>query len=431
MNSLKILVIGSGGREHAIVRRLSQDSVKHTLYCAPGNPGTAQLASNVPLSETQINELIQFAKSEKIDITLVGPEGPLVAGIVDAFEAKGLAIVGPSKQGAQLEGSKAWSKHLMKKYGIPSASFEVFTHYELALTYVRNASFPLVIKADGLAAGKGVVVAQVLVEAEQALKACFIDAVFADAGKQVVIESFLKGEEASILAFTDGNVIVPMVAAQDHKAIFDDDKGPNTGGMGAYSPVPLVTPAIEKKVLDTVLNPLLKAFQTEGIRYKGIVYAGLMIDGDEVNVVEFNARFGDPETQVVLPRLKTDFASILQAIVNGNLAQLDIVWHDQATVCVVVASGGYPGTFEKDKVISGLEEVKKLPSTHVIYAGTRSLNAHILSSGGRVLGLVGEGPTLEEAIAEAYKGVALVSFENAYFRTDIGQKALARLQRRS
>ena len=424
---MRVLLIGSGGREHSLALKLEQSSLLTQLYIAPGNPGTADLGTNVPIADSDSEALLAFAKNNHIDLTIVGPEGPLVNGIVDLFEQHNLAIMGPSKAAAQLEGSKKWAKEVMKKYNIPTAAYQDFTNFDSALAYVKTHEYPLVIKADGLAAGKGVTIAQTFEEAKEALENCFIHHQFSQAGDTVVIESFLKGEEASILAFSDGVTVVPMVSAQDHKAIFDGDKGPNTGGMGTYSPAPVVTPEVEQLVLDTVLKPLIDGLRQDGIPYKGIVYAGLMIYENKPFVVEFNARFGDPETQVILPRLKTDLLAIFQSIVNTSLNTLDIQWHPTKTVCVVLASNGYPGNFEKHKIITGMDYFNHYTDIQLIQAGTK-LNdqGDLLSNGGRVLGVVAWDNELDIAIKKAYKAVEAVQFDNKYYRTDIAQKALNR-----
>ena len=420
---MKILIIGSGGREHAIAKALLSGKLTTTCYVAPGNAGTSTFCTNVPIKENQIKELIQFAKKEAISITFVGPEAPLVDGIVDAFQKENLAIIGPSKESAQLEGSKDWAKSLMKKYNIPTANFETFTSFETSLSYIKNKNtYPIVIKADGLAAGKGVTIAQTYEQAENALKDCFINNKFNDAGQKVVIEDFLKGEEASIFAFTDGKSILCMEPAQDHKAIFDGDKGPNTGGMGAYCPAPIVSKTLQETIKKSIFEPLLEAFKKENLHYTGIIYAGLMIDNQNANIVEFNVRFGDPETQVVLPQLKTDLAEIFQHIINQSLDQLTLEWHNKSTVAVVMASGGYPDSYEKNKTITGLNNISS--DCHIIHAGTKKEKDNIVTNGGRVLCVVGQDETLESAIKKTYTNIKKIEFDNAYYRTDIGQKAL-------
>lgn len=421
---MKILIIGSGGREHAISLALTKSSLISKIYVAPGNAGTAQIAENVDFKETDLDKLSKFAKKENIDITFVGPEAPLVLGIVDHFEQQGLSIIGPGKDAAQLEGSKNWAKQLMEKYNIPTAKFKTFTDYEPARNYLSERNtYPIVIKADGLAAGKGVTVAQSEKEAFDALKDCFINEKFNEAGKSVVIEDFLKGQEASIFAFTDGETVLAMEPAQDHKAVFDGDKGPNTGGMGAYCPAPLVTKSIQQKVLNTVFEPLLKAIKKENLNYTGIIYAGLMIDEDEsVNIVEFNVRFGDPETQVVLPRLKTDLGLIFKHIANKTLSQINLEWEDSTTVGVVLASGGYPESYEKNKEINGINTISN--DCHVVHAGTAIKDNKLVSNGGRVLCVVGQDSTLKLAIDKTYQAVSKITFEKSYHRNDIGHKGL-------
>ena len=364
-----------------------------------------------------------FARDENVDLTFVGPEAPLALGIEDVFRQSGLILIGPSKEAAQLESSKAWAKALMVECQIPTASYQEFEGYDSAKTYIQTQTYPLVIKADGLAAGKGVTVAQTIEDADQALRACFIDDVFNEAGNKVIIESFLEGEEASIFAFTDGDTVRPMVPAQDHKQIFDGDKGPNTGGMGAYSPAPVVTNALYQQTIDQVFLPLIDGFKRRGIEYKGILYAGLMVYQGQVSVVEFNARFGDPETQVVLPRLQTDLLEILIAISQKRLADIQLQWVEKSVACVVMAAGGYPAQYEKGNVISGIDQADALEGTHVIQAGTKVEDDHIVTNGGRVLGVVSEGNDISSAVKQAYNGIELISFDGHYYRKDIAFKA--------
>jgi len=424
---MKILIIGSGGREHAIGLKLLKSRHPVSLFFAPGNPGAEQIGQIVSIAETQFDDLIEFVKSEGIDMTLVGPEGPLVDGIVDAFQAQGLTIIGPNRLAAQIEGSKQWAKWLMKKYQVPTASYEVFKDYSTALAYLNSLSnYPTVIKADGLAAGKGVTVAQDFNQAHDAIKECFLDQRFGDAGASVVIESFLKGEEASIFAFCDGKTILPMVPAQDHKAIYDGDKGPNTGGMGAYSPAPIASESVQKKVMERVFLPMLHAFQSEGITYQGILYAGVMIDslGDPY-VVEFNCRFGDPETQVVLPRLETDLVDVFLAISTQTLDSISLEWNSDSVVAVVLASGGYPLDFQKGFPIIGINPASHPANVSIVHAGTTlGGNGQVVTNGGRVLSVVARAPKLEDAIADAYSSVDLIEYTGMYFRCDIAHKAL-------
>ena len=420
---MKILLIGSGGREHAIAKKLAQSPQLTQLWIAPGNPGTAQIGTNVAIPVTDLDGLVAFAVQEKVDLVVVGPEDPLVAGLADLFTAQNIPVVGPSKAAAQLEGSKKWTKALMAKYHIPTAAYQDFTSFEPALDYIQTRNqFPIVIKADGLAAGKGVTIAQDLAEAQQALEGCFIHQNFGQAGATVVIEDFLQGEEASILAFCDGTTILPMLPAQDHKAIYDGDKGPNTGGMGAYCPAPIADPTIQQKVLDRVLKPLVAALNAEGTPFKGIVFAGLMIQRGEPSVVEFNARFGDPETQVVLALLKTDLIDIFNAITTGTLDQIKLEWAHGYAVCVILAAGGYPGAYAKGDVISGAADSEKFD---MIHSGTTLKNGALVTNGGRVLGVVAKNPDLASAIHDAYLGVNKVQFSGKTFRTDIASKALA------
>ena len=422
---MNILIIGSGGREHAIGVCLKKSRSKPNLFFAPGNAGTALIGTNISISDNDLDALLDYAKLQDIDFTVVGPEAPLVSGIVDLFESHKLSIIGPCKLGAQLEGSKQWAKQLMKKYNIPTAMFEVFDNYDDALSYLnKRDEYPIVIKADGLAAGKGVTVAESKQMAVSALKQCFIDKQFSTAGLRVVIEDFLPGEEASLFAFTDSKSIKPMIPAQDHKAVLEGDKGPNTGGMGAYCPTKLVTDEIKDVVMQKVFTPLLDAFKKEGISYKGIVYAGLMISKDNnVSIVEFNVRFGDPETQVVLPLLETDLVDIFQAIINQSLDSINLKWSSEYAACVVLASKGYPGSYEKNKQIHGLNSLNK--DISVIHAGTKLEESSVYSNGGRVLGVVSKCSSLESALTKVYANIDTISFDGMFYRSDIGFKALS------
>jgi phosphoribosylamine--glycine ligase len=419
---MKVLLIGSGGREHSLAVKLSQSAKLTKLFIAPGNPGT----TNVPLKINDLLGLLTFAQQNQIDLTVVGPEAPLAMGIVDLFTQNHLAIIGPTQAGAQLESSKSWAKNFYKKYAIPSAGYEVFSDYESAVAYLQTKNtYPIVIKADGLAAGKGVTVAQDAKQAQQALADCFLAKVFAQAGNTVVIEGFLKGQEASVLAFTDGKTILPMIAAQDHKAIYDNDLGPNTGGMGAYAPARIVTEQVSKQVYTDILQPLLKGFQAEGITYQGILYAGLMIDEGKPSVVEFNVRFGDPETQVVLPLLQNDLLEIFMAIATKRLDTITLKWHAAAAVCVVLAAPGYPAEYQTNLPISITPAATTTPNVQIIHAGTKldSTN-HLVSSGGRIFGIVGIAPQLQAAIQTAYQAIPQVTYTGKYFRTDIGKKGI-------
>jgi len=421
---LKVLVIGSGGREHVLVWKIAQSPKVSQIYCAPGNAGTSKLAQCINIDADSIEKLIDFAQKEKIDLTVVGPELPLSKGIVNEFNRWGLKIFGPNREATEIESSKVFSKYLMKKYNIPTANYEVFQNSEKAFNYIKQQTFPLVIKADGLAAGKGVFIVKNLVQARDALNALMEEKNFGEAGRQVVIEEFLEGEEVSILAFCDGKTVVPMVSSQDHKKIFNNDQGPNTGGMGAYSPVPFYPDELEKRVLEEILKPTIKGLRSEGREYKGVIYAGLILTEEGPKVLEFNARFGDPETQVVLPRLKTDLVGILNAVIEGSLHKINIEWKNNAAVCVVMASGGYPGKYQKGKVISGLERLEKMKDVIAFHAGTKLQYGKIVTSGGRVLGITACDESISKAKERAYKGVNEIYFEDMYYRKDIAAKAI-------
>ena len=423
---MKVLVIGSGGREHALVWKIAQSALVEKVFCAPGNPGIGCIAENVPLKVDDLPGLLAFAKREGIGLTVVGPEIPLSLGIVDLFEEHGMKIFGARRNAALIEASKAFSKDLMKKYHVPTAFYEVFTEIEPALAFIEKHGAPIVVKADGLAAGKGVIVAQTVEEAKEAVRDMLSGNAFGDAGSRVVVEEFLRGEEASFLAFTDGKNIIPLASAQDHKAVFDGDRGPNTGGMGAYSPAPVVTPEIHAKAMEEVMRRTVDGMAAEGRPYRGVLYAGLMIDGDSVKTLEFNARFGDPECQPLLMRMKSDIVPILMAVANGDISGIEIEWHDMAAVCVVMASGGYPGDYRKGDVISGLDVAAGIDDLFVFHAGTGEVDGHYIATGGRVLGVTGRGATVAAAIAKAYEGVAVISWDGVHYRSDIGRKALGR-----
>jgi phosphoribosylamine--glycine ligase len=421
---MNVLVIGSGGREHALVWKLAQSPKVKKIYCAPGNGGTAQLAQNVPIPIHDFAALAQFVKDEGIDLTVVGPEDPLLGGIVDFFTERSLPIFGPSASAAKIEGSKSFAKHLMTRYNIPTARYESFIDYPSALAYVREQGAPIVVKADGLAAGKGVVVAETLEEAEQALFQIMQEGAFGQAGARVVIEECMRGEELSLLSFVDGETVKPMITSQDHKRVFDGDKGPNTGGMGTYAPVPQMSPALVQQIVETIVKPIAKGMAQDGIPFKGVLYTGLMITAEGPKVVEFNARFGDPETQVILPLLETDLLDIFVATVNGELADLDVKWKDESAVCVVMAAPGYPGDYPKGQPISGFDRLDG--NVVVFHAGTKQTEEGLVTSGGRVLGVTGTGKNLMEAREAAYAAVRTISFEGAHYRTDIADKALRR-----
>jgi len=420
---MKVLVIGSGGREHSLVWKLAQSPRVSKIYCAPGNAGISELAECVAISAEDVKGLVNFARKQKIDLTLVGPEASLTLGVVDTFTNKGLRIFGPSQKAAILEGSKVFTKKFMQDYDIPTAGFAVFRKRERAIAYVERVGAPVVIKADGLAAGKGVIVAQTVQQAIDAIDVIMKDKVFGTAGNRVVVEDFMSGEEASFLAFTDGKTVLPLPTSQDHKPIFDDDKGPNTGGMGAYSPAPVVTPALEKHIMNKIMIPTVKGMAKEGRPYKGVLYAGLMIKNGKARVVEFNCRFGDPEAQPLLMRLKTDLVEVVEAVLDERLHKVRLEIDPRPTICVVMSSGGYPGSYEKGKIITGLDKAAEQDAVVVFHAGTAFKNKKIVTAGGRVLGITAIGNDLEEAISKAYKTAAMIKWPGSFYRTDIGAKA--------
>jgi phosphoribosylamine---glycine ligase len=426
---MKVLVIGGGGREHALVWKIAQSPKVKKVFCAPGNAGISDLAECVPISAGDLQRLLDFARRRKIDLTVVGPEGPLSEGIVDLFEREGLRIFGASRRAAEIESSKSFAKALLDKYRIPTAQGRSFRSLTQAERYLRKLGVPVVVKADGLAAGKGVIVCATEAQALAALKRIMVKREFGDAGDQVVIEECLKGEEASFLAFTDGKTVLPMPSSQDHKAIYDDDRGPNTGGMGAYSPAPVVDRLMHRKIINEVMLPTVKAMAAEGRPYKGVLYAGLMIDRDQLRVLEFNGRFGDPEAQPLLMRIKSDIVPIMEAVIDGRLDQCRLEIDDRASVCVVMASAGYPGSYPKGLPIKGLDAAKKMQDLVVFHAGTKLAKRAVVTDGGRVLGVTALGDTVADAIARAYDAVGKIRWEGAYCRRDIGQKALKRLCR--
>ena len=421
---MKVLVVGGGGREHALVWKIAQSPQVTRIYCAPGNAGISEQATIIPIKANDLNGLLEFAIKEEIDLTVVGPEDPLTRGIVDLFESKGLFIFGANKKSAEIEGSKAFAKEMMKKYHIPTAFYEIFNNRDEAVRYIRKQGGPIVVKADGLAAGKGVIVCKSVEEAIQSVDKIIVEKIFGEAGNRVVIEEYLVGEEASYIAFTDGKAILPLASSQDHKPIFDGDQGPNTGGMGAYSPAPVVTGEIHEKIIEKILRPIIYGMGEEGRVYKGVLYAGLMIHDGHPKVLEFNARFGDPETQPVLMRMKGDIVPILEACMKGTLSQQRIEWDSRASVCVVMASKGYPGDYEKGKVIKGLKEVSRTEGVFVFHAGTALNDEQVMTNGGRVLGVTGLGEDIPRAIEKTYQAVKKISWNGAYYRTDIGRKAL-------
>jgi phosphoribosylamine--glycine ligase len=426
LSGMKVLVVGGGGREHALVWKVAQSPRVKKIYAAPGNAGIAQLAECVPLKAEDLAGLLAFAKKKAVDLTLVGPEGPLSLGIVDEFQKAGLRVFGPSRDAAEIEANKAFTKDLMRRYGVPSAEYGTFRDRDSAAEYIRRKGAPIVVKAAGLAAGKGVIVAETIEEAVDAVDLIMTKKAFGSAGDVVVIEECLRGEEASFMAFTDGRTVVPMVSSQDHKRVFDQDKGPNTGGMGAYSPAPIVTKAVEEQVMERVMLPTVRAMEKEGRLFKGVLYAGLMIHEGQAKVLEFNARFGDPETQPVMAKLDSDLIDIVEAILAGNLASVKVSWKPECAVCVVMASGGYPGSYEKGKEIRGLERAARLEKVMVFHSGTAFRDGRIVTDGGRVLGVTGLGISVQDAIDAAYRGVRQISFEGAHARTDIGARALLR-----
>ncbi len=425
---MRILLIGGGGREHALAWKLAQSDKVEKIFAAPGNPGIAMLkkCSCIDLKLDDLEKVADYAEEESIDLTVVGPEATLVAGIADVFKRRGLPVFGPSKAAAQLEGSKAFSKELMAKYNIPTAFFKICEDMETAKAYVKEKGAPIVVKADGLAAGKGVVVAMTEEEALEAIEEMMGDHKFGNAGARVVLEEYMEGEEASLLAFTDGKTVVPMLAAQDHKRIFDNDQGPNTGGMGTYAPAPVMTDILRLKATERILKPVVAAMAKEGTPYQGCLYAGLMIKDDVIKVVEFNCRFGDPETQVVLPLLESDLAEIMLACATGTLDQADVAWSDKAAVCVVMASGGYPESYETGKVITGLAEADAQENTVVFHAGTKNAAGSIVTAGGRVLGVTAVDDNIRAARDRAYAAVENIKFDGAFYRKDIAWRALKR-----
>ena len=423
---MKILVVGSGGREHALIWKIAQSPIVKKIYCAPGNAGISGLAECIPIGSDDIGKLLEFAKKEKIGLTIVGPEGPLSIGIVDLFEKEGLKIFGASKKAAEIESSKSFAKSLMVKYGIPTAVGKEFTNYRKAETYIRKTGAPLVVKADGLAAGKGVIVCATEKEAIEALHSILVKREFGDAGNKVVIEECLVGEEASFLAFTDGKSLLPLPSSQDHKPVFDNDKGLNTGGMGAYSPAPVVDRYFHKRIMEEVMLPAIRGMAAERRPYKGVLYAGLMIEKDKIKVLEFNGRFGDPEAQPLLIRMKNDIVPIMEAVIEERLHECKLEIDDRASVCVVMASGGYPGSYKKGIPIKGLEEAARVKDVVVFHAGTAMKNGAVVTNGGRVLGVTALGGTVTEAIERAYQAVSKIRWDGAHYRSDIGQKAVNR-----
>ena len=418
---MKVLIVGSGGREHAIAYACSKSSRVDKIYCAPGNAGIGQIAECVPIGAMEFDKLVDFAKTNAIDLTVIGMDDPLVGGVVDAFEAEGLRVFGPRKNAAILEGSKAFSKDLMKKYNIPTAAYENFDSADEALKYLETAEFPIVLKADGLALGKGVLICNTLEEAKEGVRTLMLDKQFGTAGDRIVIEEFMVGREVSVLSFVDGNTIKIMSSAQDHKRAKDGDQGLNTGGMGTFSPSPFYTAEVDEFCKKYVYQATVDAMKTEGREFKGVIFFGLMLTEKGPRVLEYNARFGDPEAQVVLPRLKNDIIDVFEACIDGTLDELDLQFEDNACVCVVLASDGYPVSYEKGKLITGLDKFDDVDGYYCFHAGTKLADEGIVTNGGRVLGITAKGSTLVEARANAYEATKWVEFENKYMRNDIGK----------
>lgn len=418
---MKVLIVGSGGREHAIAWKVAQSKKVDKIYCAPGNAGISEVAECVPIGAMEFDKLVAFAKEKEIDLTVIGMDDPLVGGIVDVFEKEGLRVFGPRKNAAILEGSKAFSKDLMKKYHIPTAAYETFTDPEKALEYLETAKMPIVLKADGLALGKGVLICQTLEEAKEGVKTLMMDKKFGSAGDEIVIEEFMTGREVSVLSFVDGNIVKIMSSAQDHKRAKDGDQGLNTGGMGTFSPSPFYTKEVDEFCKKYIYQPSVDAMKKEGRTFKGIIFFGLMLTEDGPKVLEYNARFGDPETQVVLPRMKNDIVEVFEACIDGTLDQIELEFEDNAAVCVVLASDGYPVKYEKGFKIHGLEKFKDTDGYYVFHAGTKfDADGDIVTNGGRVLGVTAKGKDLKEARANAYKATEWIDFANKYMRHDIG-----------
>ncbi|MCI6497744.1 phosphoribosylamine--glycine ligase [Lachnospiraceae bacterium HCP1S3_C3] len=418
---MKILLVGGGGREHALAWKISQSDKVDKLYCAPGNAGIAELAECVDIGVMEFDKLVNFAKEKQIDLTVVAPDDPLAAGAVDAFEQAGLRAFGPRKNAAILEGSKAFSKDLMKKYNIPTAAYETFDSAEDALAYLETAEFPIVLKADGLALGKGVLICNTKDEAKDGVKTLMLDKQFGSAGNRIVVEEFMTGREVSVLSFVDGKTIKIMTSAQDHKRAKDGDKGLNTGGMGTFSPSPFYTEEVDAFCRENIYQKTVDAMREEGREFKGVIFFGLMLTDKGPKVLEYNARFGDPETQVVLPRMKNDIVDIFEACIDGRLDEIELEFEDNAAVCVVLASDGYPEHYEKGYEIKGLENFKSKDGYYVFHAGSRFEDGKIVTNGGRVLGVTAKGDTLKEARANAYEATKWIDFANKYMRNDIGK----------
>lgn len=422
---MKILVVGGGGREHAIIMKLAESKRAPKLYCTPGNGGISRYAECFDVSATDIDGVVQLAKKLTVDMVVVAPDDPLVLGMVDALNAEGIMTFGPNKAAAIIEGSKVFSKDLMKKYGIPTAAYEVFTEADKAVAYIKEQnSYPTVVKADGLALGKGVIIAQNEAEAVDAVHSIMEDKIFGESGSKLVVEEFLTGPEISVLSFTDGNVVVPMISSMDHKRALDGDQGLNTGGMGTVAPNPYYTETVAKECMEKIFVPTIKAMKDEGRTFKGCLYFGLMATPKGVKVIEYNCRFGDPETQVVLPLLDTDLVDIFEAVFRGTLADIDIQWKNECCSCVVMASGGYPKSYPKGLEMSGMDEKGQVDGVFVYHAGTKYADGKFYTNGGRVIGVTATGETLRAALDKSYEAVKKIRFENAHYRTDIGKRAL-------
>lgn len=425
---MKVLVVGGGGREHALVWKISQSPLVKEVYCAPGNGGISTIAHCLDIGATDLEGLARFGKDKAVDLTVVGPELPLTMGIVDLFGQEGLTIFGANRAAAQIEGSKAFAKDLMRGYGISTAEYRVFEDRDEAASYITEKGAPLVVKADGLAAGKGVTVAETVHDAIEALDQIMVQGAFGEAGRRVVIEERLVGEEASFIAFSDGEQVLPLASSQDHKPVHDGDRGPNTGGMGAYSPAPLVTPKVHRRIMQEIMIPTIKAMAAEGCPYRGILYAGLMVQDGVPTALEFNCRFGDPETQPIFVRMKGDLIPLMEACIRGDISGMDIEWDTRPAVCVVMASAGYPGSYEKGKEIHGIEAAEATKDIYIFHAGTAREEGRYVTSGGRVLGVTGLGTDIKDAIETTYRAVSKISWEGVHYRKDIGVKALAWLE---
>jgi phosphoribosylamine--glycine ligase len=422
LGAMKVLVVGGGGREHALVWKIAQSPKVSQIFCAPGNAGIAKLAQCVPIGAEDITALADFAQREGIDLTVVGPEAPLCAGIADEFQRRGLRIFGPTKSAAEIEGSKVFCRQLLAKWRIPSPKFAAFDDPNEAKSYIRRQGAPIVVKADGLAAGKGSIVCATLDEALRAVDRIMVEREFGDAGKRIVVEEFLIGREASVMVFTDGRTVKPMLPSRDHKRLLDNDQGPNTGGMGAYCPVPDIDASLYDEIVETIMKPTIAALAAEGRPYKGVLYGGLMLTKEGPKVLEFNCRFGDPETQAVLPLLDADLVDICEAVIDERLHEVDVRWKDGACICVVMASAGYPGAYEKGKVITGIEEAEGEEGVIVFHAGTAMKDGQLVTSGGRVLGVTAIGRDFDEAVERVYKAVSKIHFDGAHYRRDIRPK---------